>query len=178
MVHLTKIYTKTGDDGTTSLANGTRTGKIHPRVYAIGAVDEANSAIGMCVEYRNAILDRIQNDLFDLGADIAGSTTVKITQERIEWLETTMDDLNQHLKPLDSFILPTGSLHNARTIVRRAEREVWMWLAYDAEGHATEDLNMLIPTYLNRLSDLLFIMARYYNSGNEKLWQPMKESNE
>lgn len=173
MVHLTKIYTKTGDKGGTSIANGERVTKISPLINAIGSVDEANSAIGVS-EYRNGIIDRIQNDLFDLGADLALSPTVKITQERIDWLEETIDTLNKHLEPLHSFVLPTGALHHARTIVRRAERDVWLAL----EIHEINDeihLNPLIPVYLNRLSDLLFVMARYHNVGAEKLWVPMEE---
>lgn len=168
MVHLTKIYTKTGDKGFTDLANRTRTSKSDPVICAVGAVDEANSAIGMCIEYHSDIIDRIQNDLFDLGAQLTGSDTVSITQERIEYLENSIDKMNEHLEPLHSFILPTGSLHNARTIVRRAEREVW-----DAIHNGGDQIDILIPTYLNRLSDLLFVMARYYNKGNEKLWKPM-----
>lgn len=167
MVHLTKIYTKTGDQGFTDLANKTRTLKSDPVVSAIGTVDEANSAIGVS-EFRNNIIDRIQNDLFDLGADLAYSATVKITQERIDWLEITIDTLNKYLEPLHSFVLPTGTLHHARTIVRRAEREVWWAIANE-----DKDINPLIPVYLNRLSDLLFVMARYHNVGNEKLWSPM-----
>lgn len=168
MVHLTKIYTKTGDQGFTDLANRQRTLKSDPIISAIGTVDEANSAIGVS-EFRNNIIDRIQNDLFDLGADLACSPTVKITQDRIDWLETTIDTLNKYLEPLHSFVLPTGTLHHARTIVRRAEREVWWAIANE-----DEDVNPLIPVYLNRLSDLLFVMARYHNVGNEKLWEPLK----
>jgi cob(I)alamin adenosyltransferase len=174
MVHLTKIYTKTGDKGGTSIANGMRVNKISPLVNAIGTVDEANSAIGVS-EFRNNLIDRIQNDLFDLGADLACSPTVKITQERIDWLETTIDTLNKYLEPLHSFVLPTGTLHHARTIVRRAERDVWLAI----EIHSTNDdmqINPLIPVYLNRLSDLLFVMARYHNVGAEKLWVPLGDT--
>lgn len=174
MVHLTKIYTKTGDKGGTSLANGMRVNKISPLIQAIGDVDEANSAIGVS-PFHNDLTDKIQNDLFDLGADLAGSNTIKITQERIDWLESTIDILNKHLEPLHSFVLPTGPLHHARTVVRRAERSVW----FAIEIHEYNDemkFNSLIPIYLNRLSDLLFVMARYYNVGNEKLWEPLKNS--
>lgn len=167
MVHLTKIYTKTGDDGTTSLANNKRVNKDSYIIDAIGAVDEANSAIGMVTEYYNDVLERIQNDLFDLGAELAGAKTVSITEDKIEYLENVLDDYNEYLEPLDSFVLPTGQLHNARTIVRRAEREVWKVPSIQ---------NKLIPKYLNRLSDLLFVMARYHNKGNEKLWKPMGEN--
>lgn len=160
MVHLTKIYTKTGDQGFTDLANKHRTFKTDPVIEAVGAVDEANSAIGMIHSY-NDILAMIQNDLFDLGADLTGSE-LKINEERILWLESVIDDMNEYLEPLRSFVLPTGEIHNARSIVRRAERRVW----------AIEDINTIIPRYLNRLSDLLFVMARYHNKGNERLWVP------
>ena len=175
MVKLTKIYTKTGDEGLTSVANNLRVPKISPLIEAIGVVDEANSAIGM-MGIHNDIVDRIQNDLFDLGADLAGSDTIKISKERIEWLESVIDDMNEYLEPLNSFVLPTGAVHNARTIVRRAER--WTWMAIEIHNH-NDDLNIsqLIPQYLNRLSDLLFIMARYYNKGGEKLWQPLGKEN-
>lgn len=165
MVNLTKIYTKTGDDGFTSIANNQRLSKITPLIEAIGTVDEANSAIGMTD--RTDIIDSIQQDLFDLGAELAGSKDIKITPERIEWLESLIDDYNEYLEPLRSFILPTGPLHNARAIVRRAERTVWLAI----EIHEANDeikFSRDIPRYLNRLSDLLFVMARYYNM--EKLW--------
>lgn len=162
MVHLTRIYTKTGDDGKTSTANNERIDKSSDLIEAIGAVDEANSAIGMASEFHNDIIDRIQNDLFDLGAELSGATTITISEERIVYLENVIDDYNEFLEPLHSFVLPTGSLHNARTIVRRAERQVWR----------VEGINPNIPKYLNRLSDLLFVMARYHNKGNEKLWVP------
>lgn len=170
MVHLTKIYTKTGDDGTTSIANNQRLEKLDPIIQAIGAVDEANSAIGMC-GIHNDIIDRIQNDLFDLGADLAGSEKIHITEDRIKHLENIIDDMNEYLEPLNSFVLPTGPVHFARTIVRRAEREVWM--AHELHGYLDDlRISSVIPRYLNRLSDLLFVMARYYNKGGEKLWVP------
>jgi cob(I)alamin adenosyltransferase len=162
MVHLTRIYTKTGDDGKTSTANNERIDKSSNLIEAIGAVDEANSAIGMATEYSNDIIDKIQNDLFDLGAELAGAPTIIISEDRIIYLENIIDDYNEYLEPLHSFVLPTGPLHNARTIVRRAEREVWK----------IDGINVNIPKYLNRLSDLLFVMARYHNKGNEKLWKP------
>lgn len=167
MIHLTRIYTKTGDDGTTSIANNQRLSKISPLIEAIGAVDEANCAIGMID--RTDIIDRIQQDLFDLGAELAGSKTIKISSKRVEYLETLIDDYNEYLEPLKSFILPSGPLHNARAIVRRAERAVWM--AIEIHEH-NDDIKFSreIPKYLNRLSDLLFVMARYYNM--EKLWDP------
>ena len=161
---LTKIYTRTGDTGETSIANNIRVRKIDAIMEAIGAVDEANSAIGMI--YRTDITDMIQNDLFNLGAQLAGSKTIGIKPERIEWLETIIDDYNEYLEPLTSFILPTGPVHNARAIVRRAERSVW--LAYELADEENPHVDIVIPQYLNRLSDLLFVMARYYNL--EKLW--------
>ena len=166
MIHLTKIYTKTGDDGTTSLANNRREKKDSPLIISIGAIDEANSSIGLIPKDNNyEIFDQIQNDLFDLGADLSGSNTIKITQEYIDRLELYIDGTNALLKPLNSFVLPTGPIHFARTIVRKAELKIWWAMEY-------EDINKLIPVYLNRLSDLLFVLARYYNIGSEKLWVP------
>lgn len=162
MVHLTRIYTKTGDDGKTSTAANERVDKSSNLIEAIGVVDEANSAIGMATDFHNDITDRIQSDLFDLGAELAGASTIKISEERIAYLENVIDDYNEYLEPLHSFILPTGPLHNARTIVRRAERQVWK----------IDGINTNIAKYLNRLSDLLFVMARYHNKGSEKLWVP------
>jgi cob(I)alamin adenosyltransferase len=162
MVHLTRIYTKTGDDGKTSTATNERIDKSSDLIEAIGAVDEANSAIGMATEFHNDIIDRIQNDLFDLGAELSGAPTIVISEARITYLENIIDDYNEHLEPLNSFVLPTGAIHNARTVVRRAERQVWK----------VEGINPNIAKYLNRLSDLLFVMARYHNKGNEKLWVP------
>jgi cob(I)alamin adenosyltransferase len=167
MIHLTRIYTKTGDDGITSIANNERVSKTSPLLEAIGAVDEANSAIGMT--YRTDIIDRIQQDMFDLGAELAGSKNIKISADRIKYLETVIDDYNEYLEPLTSFILPSGPLHNARAVVRRAERAVWM--AIEIHEHNDEvKFRREIPMYLNRLSDLLFVMARYYNK--ENLWNP------
>lgn len=160
---LTQIYTRTGDDGTTSIGGNERVAKSSALIDAIGTVDEANSAIGMV--YRNDIIDRIQQDLFDLGAELAGSKTIKIKKERISWLENVIDDYNEYLEPLTSFILPTGPFHSARAIVRRAERSVWVAM----DMHQDITISELIPRYLNRLSDLLFVMARYYNK--EKLWE-------
>jgi cob(I)alamin adenosyltransferase len=162
MVHLTRIYTKTGDDGKTSTATNERIDKSSELIEAIGAVDEANSAIGMATEFHNDIIDRIQNDLFDLGAELSGAPTIVISETRITHLENIIDDYNEYLEPLHSFVLPTGAIHNARTIVRRAERQVWK----------IDGINPNIAKYLNRLSDLLFVMARYHNKGNEKLWVP------
>lgn len=165
MVHLTKIYTKTGDKGETSLANGNRVSKDSPEIRVLGAIDEANSALGLFPEYSNSIIDKIQNHLFDLGAELAGSDKLKMSKEHIEWLEKMIDGYLVTQEPLHSFVLPTGGLHFARTLVRRAERELW-W----AE-HYMKDVNPYIAQYLNRLSDLLFVMARDYNKGKEKLWK-------
>ena len=162
MVHLTRIYTKTGDDGKTSTATNERIDKSSDLIEAIGAVDEANSAIGMATDFHNDIIDRIQNDLFDLGAELSGAPTIAISEARIAHLENIIDDYNEYLEPLHSFVLPTGAIHNARTVVRRAERQVWK----------IESISPNIAKYLNRLSDLLFVMARYHNKGNEKLWVP------
>jgi cob(I)alamin adenosyltransferase len=162
MVHLTRIYTKTGDDGHTSTATNERIHKGSDLIEAIGAVDEANSAIGMATDFHNDIINRIQSDLFDLGAELSGAPTIVISKERITYLEDVIDDYNEYLEPLHSFVLPTGAMHNARTIVRRAERQVWK----------IDGINPNIAKYLNRLSDLLFVMARYHNKGNEKLWVP------
>ena len=172
MVHLTKIYTKTGDNGETSLADFSRTNKHSVTIEAIGAVDEANSAIGMIHAHYH--LDSIQNDLFDLGAVLAGSNTVQITPQRIEMLELAIDDMNEDLPTLQSFILPKGDIHNARAIVRRAERRVWE--AIDIHGEVPELYNIdpITAQYLNRLSDYLFCLARY-DAGrmSETLWKPM-----
>lgn len=172
MVHLTKIYTKTGDNGTTSIANNIRVNKISPLIEAIGSIDEANSAIGLIPKDGNyQIFDQIQNDLFDLGADLSGSNSIKITQEYIDRLELYIDGTNALLKPLNSFVLPTGPIHFARSLARKAERNVWMAINIH-EFNDDMKFNNLIPVYLNRLSDLLFVLARYYNIGNEKLWVP------
>lgn len=165
MVHLTKIYTKTGDDGTTRLASGDISYKSGTLIEAIGAVDEANSAIGMIKGHN---LDQIQNDLFDIGAVLAGSNTVNITENHIDLLEENIDSLNKNLSPLNSFILPKGEIHNARAIVRRAERRVWDII----EIYEWTDTS--VAKYLNRLSDYLFVLARHDSMTNqETLWKPM-----
>lgn len=186
MVHLTKIYTKTGDEGLTSIGNNDRVAKISPLIEAIGSVDEANCAIGMARSlnplnsYMQAILGQIQNDLFDMGADLSvplPNEGLRIREDQITFLESVIDKYNSELEPLDSFILPSGPngaslLHNARAVVRRAERDVWMvFVLYASEGEG-KMMNNLVPKYLNRLSDLLFVLARYVSRGEEVLWVP------
>ena len=191
MVTLNKIYTRTGDDGDTGLATGERVPKWDLRVEAYGAVDECNSAIGVARLHSaqdpelDAMLARIQNDLFDLGADLAtperdkplGWTALRITEPQTTRLETEIDLINAVIPSLDSFILPGGSplaahLHVARTIVRRAERTAWraaQEYGLDVEG----GLNSLAVTYLNRLSDLLFLASRLANAEvGDVLWVP------
>jgi cob(I)alamin adenosyltransferase len=183
MVRLDKIYTRGGDQGETSLGNGDRVPKSSLRIAALGEVDEANAAIGMARLYsagpEDALLARIQNDLFDLGADLCvpieeGQSVLRITQAQIDWLEAEIDRATAELTPLTSFILPAGAhgaatLHLARTITRRAERAV---------VHLTElpheAVNRLVLVYLNRLSDLLFVLARMANAGGmlDVLWVP------
>lgn len=168
MVRLTKIYTKTGDHGYTSLANNTRIGKESDILEAIGSVDEANSAIGMIDQHYDNWLNPIQNDLFDVGAELAGSKTVSITENKVKYLENLIDNLNADLPTLQSFILPKGDIHNARAIVRRAERSLWK----------LGDINIYLTQYLNRLSDFLFVLARYdaIKITSEILWKPMEEN--
>lgn len=175
MVKLNKIYTRTGDDGTTGLVDGSRIGKHEALMQAVGDVDEANSAIGVAVaalgEGAEAVLlRRVQNDLFDLGADLATPVgegedpewALRILPAQVERLEREIDRLNEALPALDSFILPGGSaaaaaVHLARAIVRRAERSA----AAAGQGRA---LNPAARAYLNRLSDLLFVMGRHANA--------------
>jgi cob(I)alamin adenosyltransferase len=183
MVKLDKIYTRGGDQGQTSLGNGERVPKSALRIAALGDVDEANAAIGLarlnCVGPEDDLLARLQNDLFDLGADLCmpieeGKPALRITQEQIDWLEGQIDAATAELTPLNSFILPAGvpgavALHLARAVVRRAERAV---------VHLTEapdqKVNRLVLVYLNRLSDLLFVLARLANAGGQLdvLWVP------
>lgn len=187
MVNLTKIYTRTGDDGTTSLGDMTRTGKNDPRLKAYADVDEANCSIGLALATSElsdevvALLTRVQNDLFDVGADLCtpvvdnpATPPLRVTQPYIDALEAACDDYNDRLEPLRSFVLPGGTaaaahLHVARTVVRRAERSTWAALDTYHGG-----MNRMTATYLNRLSDLLFILARYanLNAGGDVLWQP------
>ena len=181
MVKLNKIYTRTGDGGTAGLVDGSRVSKSSLRMSAIGEVDEANAAIGVAIA---ALSDgdiqlqllRIQNDLFDLGADVATPGEVdgalRIVAEQVARLEIEIDDMNASLEPLTSFILPSGSLgvsalHLARAIVRRAERAA---VALDQ----AEPLNPQLLAFLNRLSDHLFVAARFVaaGEGGDVLWQP------
>ena len=180
MVRLTRIYTRGGDAGQTSLGGGARVSKRHVRVAAYGTVDEANAAVGLArLETggeADAMLGRIQNDLFDLGADLcrpgALDEGLRIVQSQIDRLEGEIDALNERLQPLDSFILPGGgraaaALHLARTVVRRAERLI-------AELAETEPVNPLAAIYANRLSDHLFVLARHLNEDGvtDTLWVP------
>jgi cob(I)alamin adenosyltransferase len=176
-VRLTKIYTRGGDKGQTSLGDGSRVSKLHPLVQAYGAVDELNSLVGWAqVKAGDARLARVQNELFDLGADLSvpyveDDGKLRIAQEAIDRLEADCDDANAPLPELRSFVLPGGTeqaarLHVARAACRRAEREVI------ARGMEVP-VNPLAAVYLNRLSDLLFILARAANAGSvEPLWKP------
>ncbi|MFT4025705.1 MAG: cob(I)yrinic acid a,c-diamide adenosyltransferase [Novosphingobium sp.] len=184
MVKLNKIYTRTGDDGTTGLVDGSRVAKNAARMEAIGAVDEANSAIGLAVcmatAEHAAVLTRIQNDLFDLGADLAtpgedftpDEMTLRIVPGQAAWLEARIDALNDHLEPLRSFILPGGSesaarVHVARASARKAERAMVAAAAHDS-------INPAALAYVNRLSDYLFVLARAINAAGagDVLWVP------
>jgi cob(I)alamin adenosyltransferase len=185
MVKLDKIYTRGGDTGETSLGNGARVAKSSPRVAAFGDVDEANSVIGIARLHvtgaDDAVLARIQNDLFDIGADLCvpiqpvpKHPPLRVTQAQVDWLEAQIDRMNAELAPLTSFILPGGTpaaafLHQARTVVRRAERLVVHLLETPDEA-----VNRLVLVYLNRLSDLLFVMSRYVNDkgAHDVLWVP------
>ena len=189
MVVLTKIYTRTGDDGTTALGDGERLPKYHARIAAYGTVDEANAAIGAARQALgandalvDAMLARIQNDLFDLGADLCVPdrgkplpyTPLRITDSQVARLEVEIDLMNGELKPLTSFVLPGGSsaaaaLHLARTITRRAERHM-----VELAARENEPVNPAGLKYVNRLSDLLFVASRYVNDKGrgDVLWQP------
>jgi len=174
---LSKIYTRTGDDGSTGLGDGQRVPKDSPRVDAYGEVDELNSAIGLILatdELRPDIADcltRIQNQLFDLGGELCIPASKVMTSDSVKGIEATLDDFNADLPPLKDFVLPGGTreaaaCHLARTICRRAERRTW-------ELARTEDVNEYSLKYLNRLSDLLFVMARVLNrhaGRDEPLW--------
>jgi cob(I)alamin adenosyltransferase len=183
MVRLTRIYTRGGDGGETSLGDGSRVKKQDLRVAAFGTVDEANAAIGLArlsaADEVDEMLRRIQNDLFDLGADLStpadgkrGAAALRIQPSQVARLEQEIDTINAGLQPLDSFVLPGGTpcaahLHLARTVVRRAERLV-------AELAAQAKINLEALKYLNRLSDHLFVLSRHVNErgARDVLWQP------
>lgn len=183
MVQLTRIYTKGGDKGKTSLGTGKRVLKSCPRIEAIGDVDESNACIGLARLSAEAqidrLLSRVQNDLFDMGADLCveedsneGKDRLRIHPHQVTFLEEQIDDYNKSLPPLKSFILPAGTplaanLHQARAVVRRAERKICCL-------NNTEPINEFIIQYINRLSDLLFVLARFSNHQEigDVLWVP------
>jgi cob(I)alamin adenosyltransferase len=184
-VHLTRIYTKTGDAGTTALGDGSRVAKTHPRISAYADVDECNAAIGVAIALGGladdvrSVLTAVQNDLFDLGADMCKpiapnptSSSLRVTEDYLTRVEGWCDEFNARVAKLDSFILPGGTpggalLHAARTVARRAERSAWALIEVDAEGTHPEAVK-----YLNRLSDLLFILARVANPEGDVKWVP------
>jgi cob(I)alamin adenosyltransferase len=188
MVVLNKIYTRTGDDGTTALGTGERRKKYDRRISAYGTVDEINAALGVVRLHTtgevalDAALSRIQNDLFDVGADLCTpgkgkgphGARLTVTENQVAWLEMEIDRLNAGLSPLRSFVLPGGSaagayLHLARTICRRAER-----LIAELRDEAGEEVSAEVLKYVNRLSDFLFVASRYANGkgSGDVLWQP------
>ena len=187
MVNLTRIYTKTGDDGTTSLGDMSRTSKNDPRLEAYATVDEANSAIGVVLALGGLkddeiikLLVRVQNDLFDVGADLCtpivdnpSTEPLRVLESQIDYLEKQIDKYNESLQPLRTFVLPSGTpasalMHVARTVVRRAERNTWHAIHSFAGG-----VNPVTAKYLNRLSDLLFVLARTANKEiGDQLWVP------
>jgi len=184
-VRLTRIYTRTGDDGTSGLADFSRVSKTDPRLVAYADCDETNATLGMAMALSAlpfpiaAVILRVQNELFDVGADLATPVVddppyppLRVTQDYIDRLEADCDAFNAELPALTSFILPGGTpsgalLHLARTVARRAERSAWALRTVDPDGS-----NPLAATYLNRLSDLLFILARAANPAGDVLWQP------
>jgi cob(I)alamin adenosyltransferase len=184
-IHLTRIYTKTGDTGTTGLGDFSRVSKTDPRLVAYADVDEANAAIGAALalgaldERIAAVLRAVQNDLFDVGADLCNPVAadpphppLRVTAEQVTRLEQWCDEFNAELPKLDSFILPGGTpgaalLHVARTVARRAERSAWALWETDADR-----TNIIALQYLNRLSDLLFILCRKANPGGDVKWVP------
>ena len=186
-VNLTRIYTRTGDDGSTRLGDMSKTSKTDPRLVAYADTDEANSSIGVAIALGQlgsevaGTLTRIQNELFDVGADLCNPVVespefppLRVEQADVDRLEGDCDRYNEELEKLRSFILPGGTpgsalLHVSRTVVRRAERSAWA--ALEVYG---ETMNVLTAKYLNRLSDLLFILARYANkdAGGDVLWVP------
>ncbi|MEM7636451.1 MAG: cob(I)yrinic acid a,c-diamide adenosyltransferase [Pseudomonadota bacterium] len=190
MVVLNKIYTKTGDDGTTALSTGQRLPKSHPRIASYGTVDEANAVLGIVrlhttgddMSELDAMLGRIQNDMFDLGADLCTPDTgeelawepLRIKQNQVDRLEAEIDQLNDKLEPLRSFVLPGGHpaaayLHQARTVCRRAERHI-----IELASIPGEQVSLEASTYLNRLSDFMFVASRWVNArhNGDVLWQP------
>jgi len=175
---LSKIYTRTGDKGTTGLGDGTRVAKDHPRIEAIGTIDELNSAIGTVLAYDvpeaiRACFNKVQHTLFDLGGELCIPGHAVLSEQDSAYLESTLDALNQDLPNLKEFILPSGGLatshcHLARAICRRAERRCWTF-------NETEPLSPHALVYLNRLSDLLFVICRVlarHENGSEVFWQP------
>jgi cob(I)alamin adenosyltransferase len=178
-VNLTRIYTRLGDDGETHLGDMSRVPKTHPRIEAYGTVDELNAQIGLTLtlpelpEHFGEFLRRIQNDLFDVGADISvphggERERLRVVPEQTAWLEEACDEVNATLAPLKSFVLPGGTpaaahLHVCRTVCRRAERRTI---------DCGDEVNRECVRYLNRLSDLLFILSRSANGGDEPLWEP------
>jgi len=180
MVRLTRIYTRTGDDGTTGLGDGSRVRKTSPRIEAYGTADELNAVVGLCAELAQepllARLRTLQQDLFDLGADLcvpAGKKPALVGAARVQRLEAWIDEANEKLAPLTSFILPGGGplaahLHLARTVCRRAERR-----ALTLAEQEPVDVQGLL--FLNRLSDLFFVWSRAAAGGNEVLWVPKRD---
>jgi len=167
---LTKIYTRTGDQGKTGLADGSRVDKFHARIESLGNIDELNSIIGILLTEKlpsdkKAILERIQHDLFDIGGELSIPNHTKIDNKKIDFLENSLDDMNNELQPLKEFILPGGSktssyCHLARTVCRRVERNLFK-LAQ------TDKVNEASLKYINRLSDTLFVLARFLNKINQ-----------
>ncbi|GAA2778462.1 cob(I)yrinic acid a,c-diamide adenosyltransferase [Saccharopolyspora taberi] len=184
-VHLTKIYTRAGDGGKTRLSDNSLVSKTDPRLIAYAEVDEANSVIGVALATTDLapdiaeVLRKVQNDLFDVGADLSTPVAeapkyppLRITESYVDRLEGWCDAYNERLSKLNSFILPGGTpagalLHQARCVVRRAERAAWGLMEADPERSS-----VLPAKYLNRLSDLLFILARVANPGGDVLWEP------
>lgn len=184
-VHLTKIYTRAGDGGITRLSDNSQVSKTDPRLVAYADVDETNSAIGVALALADtgvevgAVLRAVQNDLFDVGADLSTPVSeapkyppLRVTDSYVQRLESWCDEYNERLGKLESFILPGGSpagalLHQARCVARRAERSAWALVEADSQR-----TNTLPAKYLNRLSDLLFILARVTNPDGDVLWKP------
>lgn len=185
MVVISSVYTKTGDQGTTSLGDGSRTSKNDARLEAFSTVDEANSSIGVALSMEidadvKEVLLRIQNDMFDVGADLCTPVIddpkyppLRVTEEQVTRLENLIDQYNEPLSTLRTFVLPSGTplaaqLHVARTVVRRAERQTWNAIHAFGEG-----VNITTAKYLNRLSDLLFVLSRHANREiGDVLWVP------